>query len=164
MTGDGPAEPQDFEPQALIAALRRKAMPPARQAEAYQRLLAWAGSIDHLSIEMGLTPETVRQRLLIFADPVLGPAFFTSSRLSLIWSLRVSRAPSRTHVVTDPMYNVADAITAIRPDNASATAAMRTSCGRSGRSGDRGGRRRRTPRPWRGRRRGRPRASPPPGR
>src|SRR4051812_46132457 len=74
-TGDEPDDGRGFDPQALIAALRHKAMPPARQADAFRQLLAWAGSVDRLSIEMGLTSETVRQRLAIFADAVLGPAF-----------------------------------------------------------------------------------------
>lgn len=95
VTGVGEDEPeggQGFEPHALIAALRRKTMPPAHQAEAYRRLLAWAGSIDRLSIEMGLTSETVRQRLAILANPVLGPAF-ADGRLTWAEAQRLARLP-----------------------------------------------------------------------
>src|SRR5947208_1179280 len=93
VAGNEPVEERGFEPRALIAALRRKTMPPADQAGAYRRLLAWAGSIDRLSIEMGLTPETIRQRLAIFANPVLGPAF-ADGRLTRAEAQRLARLPT----------------------------------------------------------------------
>lgn len=93
MGRDEPEGGQGFEPQALIAALRRKTLPPARQAGAYRQLLTWAGSIDRLSIEMGLTPETVRQRLAIFANPAVGPAL-ADGRLSWAEARGLARLPS----------------------------------------------------------------------